>query len=153
MDRKRILLDLRNEGKLKGLKPCFVNLNNNNGKIYNGGGGTFIMTLRDNTLYFQKLSFFIHRLLPGDDFSVNVKRFTEYKINKKSALSVLYFYDKDGRYLPIMYQIGTPDTFSTEENISRIIKKLEEKYGLKMEDNNYGEETVDTEGEEPDKEV
>ena len=59
MDRKSILLNLRNEGKLKGLKPCFVNLNNNAGKIYNGGGGTFIMTLRENTLYFQKLSFFL----------------------------------------------------------------------------------------------
>ena len=105
------------------------------------------MTLRENTFYFQKLSFFLHRLVPNEDFSVNVKRFIEYKINKKTAIAVLYFYDKEGRFLPVMYQIGTPNTFSTEENISRILKELEEKYGLKMEDEDYGKEEPDTEGE------
>ena len=119
MDRKAILLDLRNEGKLKGLKPCFVNLRPNIGKIYNGGSGTFIMSIRDEVLHFQKLSFFLHRLVPSDDFNVNVKRFTEYRIDRKTALAVLYLYDKEGRFLQVIYQIGTKETFATEDNISR----------------------------------
>ncbi len=153
MDRKGILLDLRNEGKLKGLKPCFVNLRPNMGKIYNGGSGTFIMTIRDNTLYFQKLSFFLHRLIPSDDFSVNAKRFTEYGINKRTGLSILNLYDSEGRFLPIAYQTGLKETFSTEDNISRILKELEEKNGLKLEGVENGEENVESEGEGPNKEV
>lgn len=153
MDRKRILLDLRNEGKLKGLKPCFVSIKINNGKIYNGGGGTFIMTLKDGTFYFQKLSFFIHRLIPNEDFSVNAKRFYEYKLEKRTGFSIWYLYDKDGRYLPVIYQTGTPETFSTEDNVSRMIKELGEKYGLKLEDGSYGKEDSLTEGEGSDQEV
>ena len=153
MDRKGILLDLRNEGKLKGLKPCFVNLRPNIGKIYNGGSGTFIMTIRDNTLYFQKLSFFLHRLVPSDDFSVNAKRFTEYKLDRKTALAVLYLYDNEGRFLQIVYQIGTRETFATEDNISRIIKELETSCGLKEAGDVNGEEKSLNEGEESNKEV
>ena len=147
MDRKGILLELRNAGKLKGLKPCFVSLRQNMGKIYNGASGTFIMTIRDNTLHFQKLSFFLHRLVPGDDFSVNAKRFIEYGINKRTAVAILSLYDKDGRFLPIVYSIGTKETYATEDNISRILKELEEKNGLKLEGENSGEESVESEGE------
>ena len=153
MDRKGILLDLRNEGKLKGLKPCFINLRPNIGKIYNGGSGTFIMTIRDNTLYFQKLSFFLHRLLPSEDFSVNAKRFVEYKIDRRTALAVLYLYDSEGRFLQIIYQIGTKESFSTEDNISRIVKELETSCGLKEAGDTNGEEKPLNEGEEPNKEV
>ncbi len=153
MDRKGILLDLRNEGKLKGLKPCFINLRPNIGKIYNGGSGTFIMTIRDNILYFQKLSFFLHRLQPSDDFTVNAKRFTEYKIDRRTALAVLYLYDSEGRFLQIIYQIGTRESFATEDNISRIIKELETTIGLKEAGDNNGEEKPHNEGEESNKEV
>ena len=139
MDRKGILLNLRNQGKLKGLKPCFVTLRNNVGKIYNGGSCTFIMTIRDNTLHFQKLSFFLHKLIPSDDFSCNAKRFIEYKKIEKTGISVFYFYDDEGRYIPIFMQTGTKDTFSSEDNMRRIIKELEEKYGLRMENNNEKE--------------
>ena len=152
MDRKGILLDLRNEGKLKGIKPAFVTLRPNMGKIYNGGSGTFIMSIRNDVLHFQKLSFFIHRLVPGDDFEVNAKRFTEYKLDRRTALAILYLYDSEGRFLQIVYQIGTRETFATEDNISRILKELEEKYGLKQVGDNYGEEP-NNEGEKSDKEV
>ena len=145
MDRKAILLNLRQNGKLKGLKPCFVNLRNNIGKIYNGGSGTYIMTLRDNTLYFQKLTFLFHRLAPKEDFSVNAKRFIEYRIDRKTGYALLNFYDKDGRFLPIFFQTGTKATFSTEENISRIIKELKS-FGLKEEVMN-NEEGTESEGE------
>ena len=111
------------------------------------------MTLRDGVLYFQKLSFFIHRLVPSEDFSVNAKRFYEYKIDKRTGFSTWYLYDKEGRYLPVMYQTGTSETFSTEDNIGRMIKELGEKFGLKVEDGSYGQEDVDSEGEGPDQEV
>lgn len=145
MNRREILLDLRNRGKLKGLKPCFVSLRPNIGKIFNGVAGRFIMTIRDNTLYFQKLSFFLHRLIPGDDFSVNVNRFVEYKIDKKMTIAILYLYDKDNYFLPIVYEIGTKETYPTEDNISRILKELESKIGLKLAGDDY-EEGNDTEG-------
>ncbi len=146
MDRKGILLNLRNEGKLKGLKPSFVTLRTNAGKLYSGGSGTFIMTIRDNMLHFQKLSFLFHRLVPADDYSVNAKRFTEYKVIKKTGITLLYLYDVEGRYLPIFYQTGTSQTFSTEENIDKIIKELENNYGLRMEVEENGEEDSDSKG-------
>ena len=147
MDRKAILLNLRNEGKLKGLKPSFVTLRTNAGKIYNGGSGTFIMTIRDNILHFQKLSFLFHRLVPADDFSVNAKRFKEYKVIKKTGITLLYFYDEEGRYLPIFYQTGSSQTFSSEENIDKIIKEFEKNYGLRMEAIDDGEEDSESKGE------
>ena len=145
MDRKAILLNLRQNGKLKGLKPCFVHLRNNIGKIYNGGNGQFIMTLRDTTLYFQKITFLFHRLAPKDDFSVNVKRFIEYRIDRKTGYAILNFYDNEGRFIPIFFQTGTKETFSTEENISRIIKELSA-LGIK-EEVITNEEGNDSEGE------
>ena len=51
MTRRDILLELRQNGKLKGLKPCFVFFRRNLGKIHNEGRGEFIMSFKNNTLY------------------------------------------------------------------------------------------------------
>ncbi len=142
MDRKAILLKLRQEGKLKGLKPCFVSLRQSKGGIYNGASGTFIMSIRDNFLYFQKLSPFLHRLQPREDFKINFLRFKEYYIEKKTVYKILNLYSEGGSYLDILYQFGTRDTFASEDNLARILKILNENNVKEIFDNEFKEEEI-----------
>ncbi len=127
MQRRRIIMELRNSGKLKGVKPCMIYLKNNMGKIYNEGHADFVMSIKDNTLYFQKLSSFLRQLKPKEDFSLDLRRFKEYAFFQHSFYNVLCLYDKDKRYIEINYNKGIADTFPTEDNVNRIIKVLEEK--------------------------
>lgn len=138
MDRRALLLELRTSGKLKGMKPCFVTLGQNIGKVYTGGTSDFIMSYKNKLLHFQKLSFFFHVLKPKDDFSVDMTKFTEYHFEDKGRfMKSLFLYTKDGRFLQINYQANMPHTFSTEENIARIIEDLK---GLGMKETNFDEE-------------
>ena len=57
MGRKETIMEMRVNRLLKGKKPCYVYLRQNNGQIYEGGQSDFIMTITDNFLHFQKLSF------------------------------------------------------------------------------------------------
>ena len=126
MDRHQILMDMRNEHKLKGLKPCFIVLSSVNGKLYTGATSDFIMSLKNGVLYFQRLSMFFHTLKPKDDVSYPIKIFKEYTIKTMNNFSsILFVYTKDGKYLQINYQTGMPDTQSTEYNLSKIIEELE----------------------------
>lgn len=131
MQRKEIIMQIRNDGKLKGLKPCFVYLKQNMGKIYNEGHSDFVMSLKGDILYFQKLSFFFHNLKPRYDFELNINRFVSYSIIENRLHNCLYLYDKQGNYMEVCYNKGIPDTAPTEININRIIKVLEEK-GIKQ---------------------
>lgn len=139
MNKHQILMDMRNEHTLKGLKPCFVILSSANGKLYTGSTSDFIMSLKKGVLYFQRLSMFFHTLKPKDDVSYPISTFIEYKIVKKSSFSsLLYLYTKEGNYIQISYQTGLPDTQSTEYNLSKILEELEEA-GIKqaeLEDSN-----------------
>lgn len=130
MSRRELLLEMRTTGKLKGQRPCFVSLKYNTGNIYNEGSGSFIMSLRDTTLHFQKIGTFFMRLKPNGDFSINTERFKEYALIEKKLMNTLYLYDKEGNFLEVFYNKGTEETFSTEENIKKIISILTEK-GLK----------------------
>ena len=123
-------MQLRNDGKLKGLKPCYVFLKQNMGKIYNEGHSDFVMSLKGNTLFFQKLSFFFHNLKPKYDFELDIRRFVSYSIIENMLTNNLYLYDKHGNYMEICYNKGVSDTAPTEININRIIAVLEEK-GIK----------------------
>ena len=126
MDRHQILMDMRNEHKLKGLKPCFVVLSSINGKLYTGPTSDFIMSLKNGILYFQRLSMFFHSLKPKDDVSYPINIFKEYSIKKKNNFaSILFLYTKEGKYLQISYQTGLADTQSCEYNLSKIIEELE----------------------------
>lgn len=130
MQRRRIVMELRTSGKLKGGKPCMVYLKNNLGKIYNEGQADFVMTLKNDTLNFQRITFILKRLKPADDFSVNLKTIKEYALFNKTFYNILCLYDINNRFIEIHYNKGIPDTYPTEDNISRIIKVLEEK-GIK----------------------
>ena len=132
MDKHQILMDLRNEHKLKGLKPCFVILSSANGKLYTGSTSDFIMSLKKGVLYFQRLSMFLHNLKTKDDVSYPINIFIEYNIIKKNGFtSMLYLYTKEGNYIQISYQTGLSDTQSTEYNLSKILEELEEN-GIKQ---------------------
>ena len=147
MQRREIIMALRNEGKLKGLKPCYIYLKQNLGKIYNDGQSDFVMSLKGDILYFQKLTIILHRLKPKYDFELNLKRFVTYSIVEHRLSNCLYLYDKQGYFIEICYHKGIPDTAPTEININRIIKVLEEKGIKKINIYDDEEELVDEEAE------
>lgn len=138
MTRQELLLSMRKSHTLKGLKPAFVTLRMNAGKIYSGPFGNFILSLRDNILYFQKISTFLRRLQKKYDFEINAKRFNRFQIINKNYFKVLYLYDSEGCYLEITYMYGNREFASTEENIYRITEELKKTIDLKEVDFNEG---------------
>lgn len=149
MQRRRILMELRGAGKIKGVKPCIVFLKRNMGKMYNQGTADFVMSVNKYSLHFQKLSLFLRRLQPKDDFSIDLRIIKCYSFMVHSYNNTLTLYDANNRFLEINYHKGIADTFTTEDNINRIIKSLEE-MGVKeinLAKDVIGNEEPDTEGE------
>lgn len=148
MQRRRIVMELRNSGKLKGVKPCMIYLKNNLGKIYNEGQADFVMSLKNDRLYFQKITLILKRLKPKDDFSVDLKTINEYAVFEKMYYNTLCLYDINKRFIEIHYNKGIADTYPTEDNISRIIKVLQER-GIKERkfDEEDSDEGIDSETE------
>lgn len=130
MDKRELLLTMRKDHTLKGLKPAFVNLRMNTGQIYYGPYGEFIMSLRNDILYFQKISTFLKRRQPKYDFEVKCARFSSYTIDVKSYMKTLYLYEESGRFMEIGYMYGTKASASSDENIYRIIEELKKTIGL-----------------------
>jgi len=148
MQRRRIIMELRNTGKLKGVKPCIVYLKRNMGKIYNEGQADFVMSMNKTMLHFQKLSLFLRRLQPKEDFSIDLRIMEAYAFTVRSFNNTLTLFDRNKRFIEIHYHKGIADTFTTEDNIDRIIKVLEE-MGIKQinfEKDVMGNEEPDTEG-------
>ena len=143
MQRKEIIMNVRSSGYLKGLKPCYVFLRQNIGKIYNGTQADFIMSLKNKVLYFQKISFFFKKLKPKDDFELNITKFKEYAIFEKTFENILCLYDRNNNFIEIHYHKGIPDTYITEDNISRMCKLFDEA-GIKQI---YKDEEVDVDEE------
>ena len=71
MGRKETIMEMRVNRLLKGKKPCYVYLRQNIGQIYEGGQSDFIMSITDNFIHFQKLSFFLRRYKPEKDLKVD----------------------------------------------------------------------------------
>ncbi len=135
MDRRNIVQTLRINGLLKGVKPCVVFLKKNSGDIYLNGMATFVMSMKKDKLYFQRLSTFFHDLKPKDDFELDLSRFESYIHVSRSYYNILCLYAKNRKFIEINYDKGTPDTFPTEENIGRIIEELNN-LGIKERKNN-----------------
>ncbi|MCR4898416.1 MAG: hypothetical protein K5892_04225 [Acholeplasmatales bacterium] len=124
MDRRHIIMTMRQEGTLKGMKPCIVYIRQNLGKIYGGPFGNFVMSYKEGRLYFQRLSSFLKRLKTEDDFSFPISMFREYyTINKKTGY-ILYLYDKETRYLEVLFPTGTRDTLPYADNVFRMLDEL-----------------------------
>ncbi len=130
MDRRNIVQTLRINGQLKGVKPCVIFLKKNFGNIYLNGMATFVMTMKNNKIFFQRLSTFFHELKPKDDFEIDLSRFESYIHVERSYYNILCLYAKSRDFIEINYDKGTADTYPTEDNISRIIEELQ-KLGLK----------------------
>ena len=123
MQRKELVNTFRSQGKIKGGKPCVIYLKNNIGKIYNEGYGDFILSQKNNDLFFQKIGgFFVKKLVPKDDFKINISNLSEYALEQRVLENILCLYTKDKCFIEIHYNKGIPDTYQTEDNICRIIK-------------------------------
>lgn len=131
MDRKELIQTMREECTLKGKMPAVVFLKLNDGHIYNEGKADFVMSFRDDFIHFQFVSSILHRLKPRYDFQVNARRFIGYRHVTKVVTKELVLYEANGHYLPILYYFGAGDTYTTEDNIKRLIKILETDYNIK----------------------
>ena len=132
MDKKQRLFEMRKSNKLKGLKPCFIFLKNNVGKMYNGGRANFIMSYNKETLYFQKLTFF-NNLSEKEDFEINAKRFINYQMFDFGITKMLTLVDKNGMFIQVFYKVRRKSSITTEDNIERILAELK-KLGIKEVD-------------------
>ena len=130
MDRRNLVQTLRVNGELKGVKPCVIFLKRNNGNIYLNGMATFVMTMKNNKLNFQRISTFFHDLKPKEDFEIDLTRFESYIHVERSYYNILCLFAKNRNFIEINYDKGTPDTYPTEDNIHRIIDELQ-KLGIK----------------------
>ena len=122
MDRRSILLEMRKSGQLKGVKPCFVMVKHKmNNQAYSG---EYILSIKDQTIFFQKISKIFHLLHPSDDFSINVKDYVAYKFLHQVGKSSFTLFQKDGKTIKVDYMTGTREAFSTMDNMERIAKEL-----------------------------
>ncbi len=119
MDRRGFLLEMRKAHQLKGLKPCYVMINLRLDKLYHG---EYIMSIREDKLYFQKINRLFGMLRPESDFEITITDYSYFKIEIKKARASLILYKDNGDYISMDYMIGTKESFSTEDNIERITK-------------------------------
>jgi hypothetical protein len=84
--------------------------------------GEYIMSIREDKLYFQKINRFFGMLRPDSDFEITITEYSYFKIEIKKARASLILYKDNGDYISIDYMIGTKESFSTEDNIERITK-------------------------------
>lgn len=127
VSRKDTIMEMRVNRLLKGKKPCFIYMRQNKGEIYMGGQSDFIMTITDNFIHFQKLSFFLRKYQPKGDLKLDrksIKYFTHYNMNIATNTLILYTVDK--KFIQVFYNCGVVDTIETENNISDIINLLKE---------------------------
>ncbi len=142
MDRKGIIMTMRQEGKLKGVKPSIVVLRQNLGRVFGGPYGHFVMSYKNYRLYFQRLSPFLKKLKKEDDFDIPIRMFNEYFILNKRGGYILYLYDPEGRYMEILFPTGTTDTLPFADNVFRLVKELEEEKILIKTDFKKKEEEI-----------
>ena len=128
MDRKSFLLEMRRQGQLKGDKPCFVMVKYHDDK--RRYRGEYILSLRNDTFYLQKINRLFEMLRPNDDFELNINNFIGFKIEALNHRNAFTLYSKEDEIISFEYMVGLKETFSTEENVERIGKVLIEK-GLK----------------------
>lgn len=113
---------MRKSGQLKGVKPCFVIIKHRmDNKSYSG---EYILSIKESTLYFQKISRIFHLLHPNADFKVDAKDFVAYKFNHLSGRSSFTLFMQDGETLKVDYLNQTRESFQTVDNMERIAKEL-----------------------------
>ena len=130
MDKKQFIQELRANRIIKGNRPAFVYLRKNVGNIYKGKKSKFILSIKNDVLYFQKVTFF-KGLKPKEDFTLNIKDFIKYRfISYGVFLSSLCLYDGKRNFIEINYDTRRSDSYETEVNMIDISKRLIEA-GLK----------------------
>lgn len=133
LNRKLIILENRTKGLLKGHRPAIVFLKKNQGKIYEGGAGDFIMSIGKDALHFQRLSMFTKKLVPEKDFMLPLHRIKSYHLRTVNIITnCLTLYTTEKFYIEISYNTKTPDSYESEMNIQSILKILKERNIMEM---------------------
>lgn len=143
MNKEEFIQHLRNNRVIKGNRPSFVYLKKNFGKIYNGKKSNFVLSIKKNELYFQKVTFF-QGLRPNEDFVLDINDFKHFKfISYNMIVNVLYLYDKDRNFIEIFYDCKRKDSYETETNMNDIVKRLVDLGLTELPEEIYDEESND----------
>ena len=126
MDHKELINKYRLLGKVKGVKPAIVRLRTNKASLFNDPSGNFIMSIKGNVLYLQRLSVVFKKLMPNLDLQFNLVNFKEYQlINLNRFVCCLYLLNKKNEFIEIFFNTGTPETYGSHVAILRTIKEFE----------------------------
>ncbi len=132
---KDIVLPLRVNHYLHGDKPCVVTVIPNEGKIFSPKKPQkFVMTiLKDNKLYFHRISNIFHDYLPEEDFRLSLDKVKAYTIENVNKLVYKYTLStKEGLFFQFEVMHGTKVTYETDHNIESI-KSMMRSMGIKEE--------------------
>lgn len=132
---KKITLELRVNRYLHGDKPCVITIIPNEGKIFSPKKNQmFVMTvLKDNKLYFHRISNFFHDYLPEEDFRLSLEKVKAYTIeSKKKNIKRYTLSTNEGLYFQFDVLTGLKETYETDHNLESI-KSVMRSMGIKEE--------------------
>ena len=132
---KDITLALRVNRFLHGDKPCVVTVIPNGGKIFSHKKDQkFVMTiLKDNKLYFHRISNIFHDYLPEEDFRLSLDKVRAYTIEPQNKLIDRYTLStNEGLYFQFQVLHGTKESYETDHNLESI-KSVMRSMGIKEE--------------------
>ena len=126
MDKQQFIQELRSNRIIKGNRPAFVYLRKKVGNIYKGKTANFILSIRGNELFLQRVTFF-KGLRPKEDITLNLNDFVNFRfISYNMFFSSLCLYNKDRNYYEINYDTNRSDSYQTEVNMNDIVKRIKE---------------------------
>lgn len=141
MDHKEIINKYRSAGQIKGVKPAIVRLRTNKMSLFTDSTGNFIISMKKNVLYFQRLSVVFKKFIPNLDFQLNLLNFKQYQLVALNKLVYcLYLFDKKDRFIEIFFNYGTPETYISYDAILRMIKEFEKIGITEMKSGEYNED-------------
>ena len=132
---KDITLQLRVNRFLHGEKPCVVKVIPNDGKIFSPKKPQkFVMTiLKDNKLYFHRISNIFNDYLPAEDFRLSLDKIKAYTIEPQNKLINRYTLStNEGLYFQFDVVHGTKESYETDHNLESI-KSVMRSMGIKEE--------------------
>lgn len=132
---KDITLQLRVNRYLHGDKPCVITVIPNQGKIFSPKRNQkYVMTiLKDNKLYFHRISNIFNDYLPQEDFRLSLDKVKEYTKEPVNKLMDRYTLStNEGLYFQFEVCHGIKETYETDHNLESI-KSVMRSMGIKEE--------------------
>ena len=126
MNHKEIINKYRVSGQIIGIKPAIVHIRRNKASLFKELSGNYIMSIKGNMLYFQRLSVVFKNLMPNLDIHFNLLNFKEYQlVHINPFTSCLYMAQKKVGFVEIFVSKGTHDTYVSYDSLLRMIKDFE----------------------------